>query len=249
MWAKYPFQSSCKADSGCFGAIGFFSFLFRMGEQLVRWNYDFLLVLGIGLAAGGLTAISYGDFLALTLPPSAEIPPTELPLTVPGHEATLRLRKKYAREIAAVVPSVIPVGFKQRDDAPHIFPIVQEAPPVQMDGTNDVWWDGTLRKWIEQPGLPVPSQFKNVKAIIVQNYFKVVSKAEKMVWVHTFVCASRSEAEALAAFWGSCAIQKEYLVTVPFETKGSDPLTSNDQLLLAIRRQMESCDLSTGPTE
>ena len=249
---QVPFSVVVGGGFGLFFAIGVLSILVRMREQLVRWNYVFLLALGIGLAGAGLTGIGYGDFLALTMPPPTEARSSEPSLTVDQLAAqaeTERLRGKYARELASVAPSPIPAEFKQRDDWPHMFPIVQEQPSPRMDGRMDVWWDGTLQKWVERLALPIPPQIKNVKAILVHNYFKVASRIEKMVWVQTFVCASRSDAEAIAAVWGDCAIQKEYLVTVLFEAKGQYPLTPNDQLIFAIRRQLESSDLSAGPPE
>ncbi|WP_010581826.1 RNA polymerase sigma factor [Schlesneria paludicola] len=234
-----------------FSAIGFFSFLFRIRDRLVRWNYVFLLAVGIGLSAGGLTAIGYGDYLALMMPPSPERP-AEQPLTaheLAAQEAVQELRRKYARVMSAVVPRVIPVAYMQRDDARHTFPIVLEAPPTQIDVRSDSVWMETQRRWLEQFEQPVPPELKSVNAFFVHRYFKVVSNAEKPVFSHTFVCASAAEARAIAAVYGATAIQKDYLVTVVFEKKVREPLTSNDQLILAIRHQLESADLSNGPPE
>ena len=249
---QVPFSIVVNGGFSLSCTLGFLSFLHRMRKQLVPWNFLILLISAMGLAAGGLLAIGYGDYLALTMPSLPGRSPEDLALTAEQLAAdvkTRELRKKYGRELAAVAPRLLPTAFKNRDDAPHIFPIVQEAPPLQKDGTTDVWWDGTLTKWIEQMGLPIPPQIHIVKAILVHQYFKVVSHAEKMVLIHTFVCKSSVDAEALARFWGSRAIQKEYLVTVLFEKNAQNPFTTNDQLNLAIRRQLESVDLSNGPPE
>lgn len=235
-----------------FSTIGFFSFLLQIRDHLVRWNFVFLLAVGIGLSAGSMTAVSYGNYLALTMPPPPEQSISKRRQTPVASEADVKskaLRKKYAREMSATAPRTLPKGFTQRLDKSHVFPFILEAPPSPANELEDPVWAGIIRRWLEQFEQPVPTHCNHVRAFIAQQYFKVVSRADKPVFCHTFVCTSPIAAKAIAAIYGPETLQQDNLVVIVFEKKGHAILTSNEQLVAAIRHQLESTDRPTDQSQ
>jgi len=233
------------AAGGGIGMILAVVFLFRlrlMRAQVVRWGYLMLLATGISLLGCGAGLTGYGGYLAQTMPPPA--PPAASLLKRPLSPAELafqeksqQLRKKYAREMAAVVPSPMPGTFVSDMETFSMFPMVQEGTDLHAV------------ELAEELELPAAAQLQQVQALLIHCFVGTLDAQPLNLVTYTFVCESRAVAEGLAQAWGPRAIQKEYLVIIPFGPETKVPLTANDQLNSAIRRQVDSSDLSHGPPE
>jgi hypothetical protein len=168
---------------------------------------------------------------AAALVPKQPLAPSEL-----AFQKTLeQLRKKYSREMTAVVPSPMPATFASDSESLSMFPIVREGEDLHA---VDV---------AEELELPATVLLEQVQALLIHYYGGTLDGRPLNVGTCTFVCNSRPVAEGLALAWGPRAIQKEYLVIIPFGPKKVSP--SNDQLIGAIRRQLDFSDLSNGSPE
>ena len=220
-------------------------FLFRLRllrSQVAQWGYLLLLAAGIALLGCGAGLTGYGGYLAQTMPPPAPpaVPVPKQPLSPPElafQEKLRQFRQKYAREMATVVPSPMPGTFASDSETIPMFPMVQEGADLHAV---------ELAKELE---LPAAAELERVQALLIHCFVGTLDAQPLNLVTYTFVCESRRVAEGLAQAWGPRAIQKEYLVIIPFGPKRTVPLSANDQLIGAIRRQVDSSDLSDCPPE
>ncbi len=209
---------------GGFAMILTVVFLFRLHllrAHVARWGYLLLVATGVALLGGGAGLTGYGGYMARTMPSSAPPFASSVPVPKPPlspselafQEKLRQLCKKYAREIAAVVPSTMPGTFALDSTTPlMMFPLVREAADFPV---GDI---------AEELGLPAGAPLNHVQALLIQSVCGTMDVKPLILFTYTFVCESRHDAEELAQAWGSRAYAKGISCHRPLWTEQRVPV-------------------------